>query len=81
MFEQQINTCGAGQQIDILGITTGTLDALNCPTDAGEKVSFGFVLPIPSEAQGLGTLNITVNSTDQSGQTTAFCVDIVATFN
>jgi hypothetical protein len=64
-----------------MDITTGVLDALACPTTAGESVKLGFVLPIPQEAGGLGQLNITLNSTDQSGNLITFCVDMVATFN
>ena len=78
VFNANTNTCGESQ-IDVLGITTGILDALNCPTQIGSNVTLGFVLPIPDEAQGLGQLNITLNSTDQTGNTVAFCLDIVAT--
>jgi len=78
VFNTNTNTCGESQ-IDVMGITTGILDALNCPTQVGSNVTLGFVLPIPDEAQGLGQLNITLNSTDQTGNTVAFCLDIVAT--
>ena len=78
VFSAPINTCGE-TIIDVLDVTTGVLDALQCSVVAGQKVALGLVLPIPQEAQGLGTLNITVNATDSSGNLVAFCVDVVAT--
>ena len=78
VFSAPINTCGE-TVIDVLDVTTGTLDALACPVAAGQTVTLGLVLPIPQEAQGLGTLNITVNATDSSGNRVAFCLDVVAT--
>ena len=78
VFSGPINTCGESI-IDVLDVTTGVLDALPCPVVAGQRVKLGFVLPIPQEAQGLGTLNITVNATDSSGNLVAFCLDVVAT--
>lgn len=78
MFNTQINTCGAGQQIDVDGLTTGVFDALNCPTSTGGHVALGFVLPIPGEAAGLGTINITLSASDQASRA-AYCIDLVAT--
>jgi hypothetical protein len=78
VFQAPITTCGE-TQIDVLGYATGILDALPCPTAAGEKVAFGFFMPIPAEGQGLGQLNITINATDQTGNTIAFCLAVQAT--
>ena len=78
MFQASFNTCGAGQQIDIDGATTATLDGLLCPVSANQKVALGLVLPIPQEAQGLGQINITAAANDDQNRL-AFCLDIVAT--
>lgn len=42
-----ISTCGLGQEVNVMGVAQGTLDALVCPISAGAAVSIGFVLPIP----------------------------------
>lgn len=65
VFEQPVNTCNE-TQIDVLGITTGTLDAIPCPTQANQKFQVGFVMPIPDEAAGLGQLNITLQGRDSN---------------
>ncbi len=78
MFQASFNTCGTGQQIDIDGATTATLDALNCPVAASQKVTIGLVLPIPQEAQGLGQINITAAANDDQNRL-SFCLDVTAT--
>ena len=77
VFEQPVNTCGQ-TQIDVLGIATGTLDALSCPVMPMGPANFTFYMTIPQEAQGLGALNITVTGSDQQ-QKSAFCLDLTLT--
>ena len=77
VFEQPINTCGQ-TQIDVLGIASGTLNALNCPVKPMGHANFTFFMTIPQEAQGLGPLNITVTGADQQ-QKSAFCLDLTLT--
>jgi hypothetical protein len=74
VFEQPVNTCGE-TEIDVLGITSGTLDALTCPSTAGQLMRVGFVMPIPDEGAGLGQLNITLQGRD-TAQNTAFCLNM-----
>ena len=78
VFSAAVATCGE-TVVDVLDVTTGTLDALPCPVSAGQKVALGFVLPIPYQAQGLGELVITLNTTDQTGNNVAFCINVNAT--
>ena len=47
-FAAPVNTCGAGQQVDVMGITTGDFDALSCPIAAHSKATLGFSIAIPS---------------------------------
>lgn len=75
VYAAPIDTCGLGQQIDVLGITTGVLDALNCPVAAQSPVRVGYTMLIPQEAQGLGLLQIIVNSTDQN-KAVAMCLNL-----
>ena len=78
VYAAPIDTCGLGQQIDVLGLTTGVLDALQCPVAAQAPVKVGFSMLIPDEAQGLGQLQIIVNSTDQN-KATAMCLNLTIT--
>jgi hydrogenase maturation factor HypE len=75
VYAAPIDTCGLGQQIDVLGLVTGVLDALNCPVASGASVKIGFEMAIPDEAQGLGALQIFVNGTDQN-KVTAVCLNL-----
>ena len=59
----------------MLGLTTGTLDALACPLSAGAVARLGFSIDIPDAASGLGELGIIVNATDQTGAG-AFCLNL-----
>ena len=78
VFDAAITTCGESS-IDVMGLATGTLDALACPVTASQNVSVGFVLPIPQEAQGLGQLVININATDSTGNIIAYCIQVNAT--
>jgi hypothetical protein len=75
-FSAPINTCGLGQNINVLDMASGTLDALPCPVAPGAHAQIGFVMAIPSIAGGLGSVNITVNATD-SNNVPVFCIDAV----
>ena len=77
VFEQPVNTCGQ-TAIDVLGVATGTLNAMPCPIKAGGTGRFSFSMQIPQEAQGLGLLNITVQAKDQVNNP-AFCVNLSVT--
>jgi hypothetical protein len=77
VFEQPVNTCGQ-TAIDVLGVATGTLNAMPCPLAAGGTGRFSFTMQIPDEAQGLGLLNITVQAKDQASSP-AFCVNLSVT--
>ncbi len=80
LFTAPVNTCGVGQQIDVLGAPTATFDAITCPAAPGSTVTVGVVLPIPSEASGLGTINITLVANDTApSPRIAYCFDVVAT--
>ncbi len=78
VFTAPIGTCGLGQQIDILSLTTAYLDALACPVEAGANTTLGVVIPIPSEAYGLGQLNITLSAQDQNNNL-AYCFNLSVT--
>ncbi len=78
MFQANINTCGVGQQIDILGVATATLDAPVSPVTPGGTATMGLSLPIPQEAAGLGTLNITLAAADTNSRQ-VYCFDLVVT--
>ena len=60
VFSAPINTCGKAQDIDILGITDGTLNALACPAAEGSPQTVSFSMLIPNEASGLGSLGIMI---------------------
>jgi len=78
VFSAPLAACGQ-TVVDVLDVTTGTLDGLPCPVANGQKVALGFVLPIPDEAQGLGELVINLNTTDQTGNLIAWCLQVNAT--
>jgi len=78
VFNTPIATCGAGQAIDVLGLATGNLDALACPLAAGAPAAVTFSIGVPSEAFGLGTLNIIVNASD-AGKLPALCINLTIT--
>ena len=62
----------------MLGVAQGTLNALPCPVAAGGRGTFSFNMAIPSEAAGLGQLNITVQGRDQASNA-AFCLNLSVT--
>ena len=78
VFGAPISTCGE-TKVSVLGIVDVTIDALPCPTSPNERVALVVTFPIPLIARGMGSFNVTLNATDNSGALVAFCLDVVAT--
>ena len=64
VFEYPVNTCGAGQQIDVEGLETAILDAPACPLIPFYPFALSFALPLPAAAAGLGELFIAIAGAD-----------------
>jgi hypothetical protein len=76
VFSLIVNTCGQDQSVDVLGVATGTLNALACPVSQGKSnANISFSIGIPNEAAGLGSLAIIVNGTQQVGAP-AYCLNL-----
>ena len=78
VFGAPISTCGE-TKVSVLGITDVTIDALPCPTSPEELVTLRVTFPIPLIARGMGSFNVSLNATDNSGALIAFCLDVVVT--
>jgi hypothetical protein len=78
VFGAPISTCGE-TKVSVLGIVDVTIDALPCPTSPNERVALVVTCPIPLIARGMGSFNVSLNATDNSGALVAFCLDVVVT--
>ena len=81
VFTAPVNTCGY-TDVDVLGVADGSLYGPSCspatPLRPGDKGSISFSMQIPQEGQGLGTLNIIVNASDQLNAF-AWCANLTLT--
>lgn len=78
VFSSSVQTCGQNQSVDVMGIVTGTMNALACPLAPAAAAAMSFNIVIPSEGSGLGQLTIILNATQQTNLP-AFCVNLTVT--
>ena len=81
VFTAPVNTCGF-TDVDVLGVVDGYLYGPACsaavPLSPGGKGTISFSITIPSVGQGLGELNIIVNTTDQQNAP-SWCANLTLT--
>ncbi len=79
VFDGAINTCGADQSIDVLGLATISFNGLACPLAIGANANLNLSLVIPAIAQGIGAIGVTVNATDGASGV-AYCLNMTVFF-